>query len=95
MKAGLLLRIARLERTREDEATQVHHRVLRIPWDALDYTPEPSEVHAGIVRTVILPEKAPSAEAWAAWVRQRWENKTAATAAQKWWDARPWLKEGA
>jgi hypothetical protein len=67
-------RLSRLERAEAEP--QVHRRVERLAWDALDTWAERDAVEdagaAGCVQVIRLPEKAPSAEAWAAMARQCW-----------------------
>lgn len=71
MKAGLMLRLAKLELRHKEEDQVVHHRVIRLPWDEMG-VPPPDLPSDGIVQVVYLPTKAPSAEAWAEKVRQHW-----------------------
>jgi DNA mismatch repair protein MutH len=68
MKAGLMLRIARLEGT--DDAGR---QIAQVIWLGLDGEPEIPLADRDPDRPVIfLPRKAASAEEWAKVVRQRW-----------------------
>jgi hypothetical protein len=68
LKAGFLLRIARLEGT--DEAGRLTAQVVGLD---LDGEPETAWDDLDPARPVIyLPHKAPSVEAWTAMVRRRW-----------------------
>jgi hypothetical protein len=92
MKAGLLVRLAKLERHQE-AAEAPNARVVRLGPDG---EPEPGAFdHVWGGPLCYLPRKAPSVDVWYAQVRQRWEGKDSATVAQAWWEARPWLEEEA
>jgi hypothetical protein len=68
MKAGFLLRMARLEGTDEQG-----RKVAQVIWIGPDGEPEISPADRDPERPVIyLPRKAPSVEAWTAMVRQRY-----------------------
>lgn len=76
MRAGLLLRLSKLELRRSEAGQIVHRHTIRTPWDGSAELPQDLP-DSGMLRIAVLPTKAPSAAAWAEKVLQHWPRREA------------------